>query len=319
MTSCSTRPTQQDGEWVTRKASRGKEDSGRQTRTQLAEKDSIVRVAVYKTPITERASAVQQRACQLRMEEDPALKELPPHPGLSSEQITFFSPHILLTFFPESVPRRTAGAWPSLRPTGTLSGKAFYRKVELYDMSWVLRDGLREDSLVAAAPYGGPIAVMKESRCLSPSVRPQLEIYTASGVTMATFPWKSGARGCCWAGLDTSAWDRRWSSLTFWRLKSPLTVRDGRCHSDRLLPLHLGNQLDDLKLRRLPEVQSLPPGLQGAPSCWAVLNQDRQTKVLLANGPDLYLLDNTSCTAVVPPGVSPQDSVFCPHRRLLQL
>ena len=30
------------------------------------------------------------------------------------------------------------------------------RKVELYDMSWVLRDGLR-DSLVAAAPYGGPI------------------------------------------------------------------------------------------------------------------------------------------------------------------
>ncbi|KAG7267349.1 hypothetical protein CRUP_021568, partial [Coryphaenoides rupestris] len=58
-------------------------------------------------------------------------------------------------------------------------------------MSWSLRDGLR-DSLVAAAPYGGPIAVMKESQSLSPSVRPQLEIYTASGATMATFPWKSG-------------------------------------------------------------------------------------------------------------------------------
>lgn len=29
-------------------------------------------------------------------------------------------------------------------------------KTDLYEMSWSLRDGLR-DSLVAAAPYGGPI------------------------------------------------------------------------------------------------------------------------------------------------------------------
>ena len=43
----------------------------------------------------------------------------------------------------------------------------------------------------------------------------------------------------------------------------------------------------------------VPPGLQGAPSCWVVLTQDRQTKVLLANGVDLYILDNTSCTPVV--------------------
>lgn len=32
----------------------------------------------------------------------------------------------------------------------------FYRKIELYEMGWNLRDGLR-DSLIAAAPYGGPI------------------------------------------------------------------------------------------------------------------------------------------------------------------
>ncbi|XP_059906954.1 vacuolar protein sorting-associated protein 16 homolog isoform X6 [Gadus macrocephalus] len=68
----------------------------------------------------------------------------------------------------------------------------------------------------------------------------------------------------------------------------------------------LATNIDDLKLRRLPEV----PGLQGAPSCWAVLNQDRQTKVLLANGPELYLLDNTCCTSVVLPGGSPLDGVF---------
>ncbi|CAL8306793.1 unnamed protein product [Merluccius merluccius] len=208
-------------------------------------------------------------------------------------------------------------------------GEAFYRKVELYDMSWVLRDGLR-DSLVAAAPYGGPIAMMKESRCLSPSVRPQLEIYTASGVIMATFPWKSGPVVLLgWSVSDellcvqqdgtvlvydlTGAFQRHFSMgqevvqshvMEAKVFHSPygtgIAIVTGSSH------FTLATNIDELKLRRLPEV----PGLQGSPSCWAVLNQDRQTKVLLANGPDLYLLDNTSCTAVVPPGVSPQGSVF---------
>ncbi|NWW86486.1 VPS16 protein, partial [Rhynochetos jubatus] len=57
----------------------------------------------------------------------------------------------------------------------------------------------------------------------------------------------------------------------------------------------LATNIDDLKLRRMPEV----PGLQKLPSCWAVLSQDRVTIVLLAVGQDLYLLDNTSCSVVV--------------------
>uniref|UniRef100_A0A663NFC1 Vacuolar protein sorting-associated protein 16 homolog n=1 Tax=Athene cunicularia TaxID=194338 RepID=A0A663NFC1_ATHCN len=57
----------------------------------------------------------------------------------------------------------------------------------------------------------------------------------------------------------------------------------------------LATNIDDLKLRRMPEV----PGLQKPPSCWAVLSQDRVTIVLLAVGQELYLLDNTSCSVVV--------------------
>ncbi|NWU87424.1 VPS16 protein, partial [Onychorhynchus coronatus] len=57
----------------------------------------------------------------------------------------------------------------------------------------------------------------------------------------------------------------------------------------------LATNIDDLKLRRLPEV----PGLQQPPGCWAVLSQDRVTVVLLAVGPELFLLDNTSCSSVV--------------------
>ncbi|NXG39772.1 VPS16 protein, partial [Dromaius novaehollandiae] len=53
--------------------------------------------------------------------------------------------------------------------------------------------------------------------------------------------------------------------------------------------------VDDLKLRRMPEV----PGLQKPPCCWAVLSRDRATVVLLAVGQDLYLLDTTSCSVVV--------------------
>uniref|UniRef100_A0A8C4ZJQ5 Vacuolar protein sorting-associated protein 16 homolog n=1 Tax=Gadus morhua TaxID=8049 RepID=A0A8C4ZJQ5_GADMO len=208
-------------------------------------------------------------------------------------------------------------------------GEAFYRKVELYEMSWVLRDGLR-DSLVAAAPYGGPIAVMKESQCLSPSVRPQLDIYTASGVTMATFPWKSGpVVQLGWSVSEELLCVQQDGTVLIYDLTGAFLRHFSmgqevvQSHVSEAKIFHspygtgvaivtgssrftLATNIDDLKLRRLPEV----PGLQGAPSCWAVLNQDRQTKVLLANGPELYLLDNTCCTSVVLPGGSPLDGVF---------
>ncbi|KAF1658196.1 hypothetical protein FQA23_0008989, partial [Aptenodytes patagonicus] len=75
----------------------------------------------------------------------------------------------------------------------------------------------------------------------------------------------------------------------------------------------LTTNIDDLKLRRMPEV----PGLQKPPSCWAVLSQDRVTIVLLAVGQDLYLLDNTSCSVVVsePRRVSEGSRAVCspPH------
>ncbi|NWU21056.1 VPS16 protein, partial [Dyaphorophyia castanea] len=61
------------------------------------------------------------------------------------------------------------------------------------------------------------------------------------------------------------------------------------------LRFSLATNIDDLKLRRLPEV----PGLQKPPPCWAVLTQDRVTVVLLAVGQELFLLDNTSCSVVI--------------------
>lgn len=44
---------------------------------------------------------------------------------------------------------------------------------------------------------------------------------------------------------------------------------------------------------------SMSSGLQGKPLCWAVLVQDRQIKVLLSSGPEIYILDDASCREVV--------------------
>lgn len=41
----------------------------------------------------------------------------------------------------------------------------YYRKTELYEMSWNLREGLK-DSLLSAAPYGGPIGTNKQTQIM---------------------------------------------------------------------------------------------------------------------------------------------------------
>lgn len=191
-------------------------------------------------------------------------------------------------------------------------------------MSWSLKDGLR-DSLVAAAPYGGPIAVLKEPQRRSPSARPQLDIYSASGASLASFMWKSGSVvQLGWTVSDELLCIQEDGTVLIYDLfgsfKRHFSMGQevGQSQVVEAKVFHspfgtgiaivtgsarftLATNIEDLKLRRLPEV----PGLQ-APSCWAVLHQDRQTKVLLANGPELFVLDNTSCTAVYPPGLSPE-------------
>ncbi|XP_028998348.1 vacuolar protein sorting-associated protein 16 homolog [Betta splendens] len=204
-------------------------------------------------------------------------------------------------------------------------GETFYRKTELYDMTWNVRDGLRE-SLVAAAPYGGPIALLREPHRRSPSSRPQLEIYSASGTAIASFPWKSGpVIHLGWTVCDELLCIQEDGTVLVYDLfgsfKRHFSMGQEVVQSQVLEAkvfhspygtgvaivtgssrFTLATNIDDLKLRRLPEV----PGLQGKPSCWVILTQDRQTKVLLSTGPELYILDNTSCTAVCPPGLSPQ-------------
>ncbi|KAM6362202.1 vacuolar protein sorting-associated protein 16 homolog isoform 5-T5 [Alca torda] len=246
-----------------------------------------------------------------------------------------------------------------------LGEEAFYRKFELYIMEWNLKEDLR-DCLVAAAPYGGPIgrvrprppetlrwvrgcpgppvvtaqmdcpipptALLKNNarKEKSPSARPLLEIYSASGLLLASIPWKSGQLvQLGWTASEDLLCIQEDGTVLIYNLFCEFKrhfsmgnevlqnhVLEAKVfHTEYgtgvaiLTGAHrfsLTTNIDDLKLRRMPEV----PGLQKPPSCWAVLSQDRVTIVLLAVGQDLYLLDNTSCSVVTPPGMSPSAGAY---------
>ncbi|RXN33531.1 vacuolar sorting-associated 16-like protein [Labeo rohita] len=157
-------------------------------------------------------------------------------------------------------------------------GEAFYRKIELYEMGWNLKDGLRE-CLVAAAPYGGPIALLKGHNRRSPSARPQLEIYSSSGVPLASFPWKSGVvKQLGWTVSDDLLCVQEDGTVLVYDLlggfKRHFSMGNEVSQSQVLetkifhspygtgvailtgaLRFTLATNIDDIKLRRLPEVQ----------------------------------------------------------------
>ncbi|KAJ7327284.1 hypothetical protein JRQ81_017043 [Phrynocephalus forsythii] len=210
-----------------------------------------------------------------------------------------------------------------------LGEAAYYRKLPLYSMSWNLREDL-QDCLVAAAPYGGPIALLKTKKEKSPSSRPPLEIYTASGVLLASILWKnSPVVHLGWTTSEDLLCVQEDGSVLVYSLFCEFKkcfsmgneVLQNRVLEAKVFHTEYGTgvailtgahrfiiatNIVDLKLRRLPEV----PGLQKPPSCWTVLCQDRVTILLLAVGQDLYLLDNTTCSLVTLPGLSPQAGAY---------
>ncbi|CAI5784904.1 sorting-associated 16 homolog [Podarcis lilfordi] len=210
-----------------------------------------------------------------------------------------------------------------------LGEAAYYRKLDLYTMGWNLREDLR-DCLVAAAPYGGPIALLKNKKEKSPSSRPPLEIYTASGVLLASIPGKNcPAVHLGWTTSEDLLCIQEDGSVLVYSLFCEFKRRFSM--GNEVLQNHvleakvfhteygtgvailtgahrftIATNVEDLKLRRLPQV----PGVQKPPSCWAVLCQERVTVLLVAVGQELYLLDNTTCSPVTLPGLSPHAGSF---------
>ncbi|XP_040213034.1 vacuolar protein sorting-associated protein 16 homolog isoform X2 [Rana temporaria] len=162
------------------------------------------------------------------------------------------------------------------------------------------------------------------------SSRPILETYSASGVLLATIPWKSGQvvhlgwtvsedLMCIQEDGTVLIYDifcvyKRSFSLGN-EIKQNQILEAKVFHSEYrtgiavltgALNFTLTSNIDDVKLRRMPEM----PNPKVLPSCWTILFQDRITLILLAIGNDLYLLDNTACSLVTLPGMSPMCGAY---------
>ncbi|XP_077304844.1 vacuolar protein sorting-associated protein 16 homolog isoform X1 [Lithobates pipiens] len=210
-------------------------------------------------------------------------------------------------------------------------GDVYYRKFELYQMEWNIREEFK-DCLVAVGPYGGSIALMKNylTKEKPSSSRPILETYSASGVLLATIQWKSGQvvhlgwtvsedLMCIQEDGTVLIYDIFCVYKRFFSLGSEIKqnqileakvfhseYRTGIAVLTGALNFTLTSNIDDVKLRRMPEM----PNPKVPPSCWTILFQDRITLILLAIGNDLYLLDNTACSVVTLPGMSPMCGAY---------
>uniref|UniRef100_A0A4W3IJQ9 Vacuolar protein sorting-associated protein 16 homolog n=1 Tax=Callorhinchus milii TaxID=7868 RepID=A0A4W3IJQ9_CALMI len=204
-------------------------------------------------------------------------------------------------------------------------GEVFYRKFDLYTVKWMMREDF-SNCLITAAPYGGPIGKMLFCTERSQSLRPVLEIYSSSGALITSFPWKSGlVVHIGWTASEDLLFIQDDGTVLIYDIFGTFKrhfsmgneVLQNRVVEAKVFHSVYGSgvailtgafrftcatNIDDLKLRRLPEI----PGLQDSPTCWVVLMQDRQTRIILANGKDLYILDNASCIAVTPPNLGPQ-------------
>ncbi|XP_033625342.1 vacuolar protein sorting-associated protein 16 homolog [Asterias rubens] len=195
-------------------------------------------------------------------------------------------------------------------------GEVFYRKLELYSMdrSWQEVADLKKFK-VAAAPYGGPIALVRDDSKtgVRGSTRPTVYIYTSSGREISQFRWDSGQ-------LLQMGWSSREDLLcvqddgtvlvydifgTFQRNFSlGQEARDTKVLECKIFQGFVGtglailtgsyrffviNNIDDPHSRKMVEV----PGLDCPPSSWSIICRDRHTQILLAKERQLFLLDYT--------------------------
>ncbi|XP_040295582.1 vacuolar protein sorting-associated protein 16 homolog isoform X2 [Bufo bufo] len=211
-------------------------------------------------------------------------------------------------------------------------GDVYYRKFDLYQMEWNVKEEFK-DCLIAVGPYGGPIAFMKNylTKERASSSRPVLEIYTASGILLSSLPkWNSGqVLQLGWTVSEDLICIQEDGTVLIYdifcvfkrsftmgnEVKQNLLQETKVFHSEYrtgiavltgALKFTIVSNIEEVKLCRMPDV----PGPKVPPSCWAVLLQDRMALILVAIGKDLYLLDNTACSVITLPGLSPLSGAY---------
>ncbi|XP_052253971.1 vacuolar protein sorting-associated protein 16 homolog [Dreissena polymorpha] len=188
-------------------------------------------------------------------------------------------------------------------------GTEYYEKVEMYQLDWGDQIDLSKFT-VAAAQYGGPIALLKDDSN-TPNVRPMLTVFTSAGKILSQLRWNSGKiKKLGWSYTEellcvqddgtVLVYDL---SLNFLRQFSMgQETKETKVHDVRIFSSYKGtgiavlttsyrifivNSIDDLRIRKL-EI----PGADSAPTAWDIITMDGQSQALVAKKNELYLVDH---------------------------
>lgn len=186
----------------------------------------------------------------------------------------------------------------------------YFRKFEIYNMSWS-HDVNLENYIVVSAPYGGPIAIKRDSsKVVKESGQPLISIFSGSGKNIASFKWTRRPIVCMgWSNdekliciqddgmvvlhdmfgkylhaflINPKVQELRVAEAEIFTSPQNFTGVAVRTKNDKIF---LVNNIFEPKSRQLSE---LPKSVK--PTCWALVTEEPQTEVLAACGKELYRL-----------------------------
>ena len=193
-------------------------------------------------------------------------------------------------------------------------GDKFYTKLGIYSMLWDTLD--LSKYYVVAAPFGGPIAVIKHVNKLVPahsSTKPILTIYTSSGKMIHQINWDKGVivqmgwlndeRICCVVEQGSAyLYDLQGKhhvvalgddASQFGVMQAAITRKGEIVFLTGNLKFYILSDIHDAKLKLMPSL-----GLDNIPDSWTVISGDVTTsghiEILIAWQNTIYQVDMLS-------------------------
>ncbi|XP_071521416.1 vacuolar protein sorting-associated protein 16 homolog [Panulirus ornatus] len=193
-----------------------------------------------------------------------------------------------------------------------LGNDVFYRKLELYTMEWGGGINLG-DFLVAAASYGGPLALTRDETKFTKTQhagKPLIFIFSSSGRKISSFKWTSGfLLSLGWSRSEDLVCVQEDGAVLLYDMFGTYQhtfnmgeeVKDTHIQSAQVFTSHretgvavlsksnrifMVNNIYEPKTRKYPDIPS------GVVECWCVVREERRTNVLVSQGRDLLFLNH---------------------------
>ncbi|XP_077525219.1 vacuolar protein sorting-associated protein 16 homolog [Amblyomma americanum] len=217
-----------------------------------------------------------------------------------------------------------------------LGKDVYYRKFELYSMDWQAQNLELSDFIVAAAPFGGPIALIRDD-CKAARIKLGsgclIHLFSASGKTLGNIKHDTGAIVAMgWSNVESLVVVQRDGAITEYTLQGRVqtTFTMGQVPKDagvlearvfstnkrtgvviltRSYKFFLVENIASYKTWQLGDI----PGLDAPPSSWTAILDDSSTKVVAAKDDKIYILDprsSTRCSLEAPPIKAPFNAVI---------